>query len=164
MNYSSCLMPLMVSIFHIVIEPHSSDLCYLSFKASGWGVSSDQNGSTWTPETNETDSFVKQEPDAYDHMHHDTGAIGTTIEGSDEEAAVWFMERVCVQLKRNDAHAIIKEINGSTALVELEDKSMVTVRNGEVSMVPPQEHDMVLEVRMLVWKESLCALMGQMLF
>ena len=29
-------------------------------------------------------------------------------------------------------------------MVELEDNSTQTVRNGEVTMVPPQEHDMVL--------------------
>ena len=54
------------------------------------------------------------------------------------------MERVCVQLKKSNVQAVIKEINGSQAMVELEDNSTQTVRNGEVTMVPPQEHDMVL--------------------
>jgi transcription elongation factor SPT5 len=76
-------------------------------------------------------------------MHGDSGVVDSTIEGG-EETAVWFMERVCVQLKQNNAEAVIKEINGSMALVELEDKTTTTVRNGDVSMVPPQEHDMVL--------------------
>jgi transcription elongation factor SPT5 len=90
------------------------------------------------------DSSVKQEPDGYGHMHGDSGAMDSTIEGNGEGTAVWFMERVCVQLKRNNAEAVIKEINGSVALVEMEDRSTMTVRNGEVSMVLPQEHDMVL--------------------
>lgn len=77
-------------------------------------------------------------------MHNDSGVMGATIEGSGEEAAVWFMERVCVQVKRNEREGVIKEINGSTAIVEMDDKSVVTLRHGEVSMVPPQEHDMVL--------------------
>jgi len=72
--------------------------------------------------------------------------MGTTIDGgTGEEATVWFMERVCVTLKKNNAQAVIKEINGSQATVEMvDDKSMLNVRNGEVSMVLPQEHDMVL--------------------
>ena len=48
--------------------------------------------------------------------------------GDDAAAAVWFMERVCVQLKSNNAQAVIKQkINGSQAVVELEDKSTLTV-------------------------------------
>ena len=78
-------------------------------------------------------------------MHHDNSVMDSTIEGTGEEAAVWFMERVCVTLKKNNAQAVIKEIQGSKAVVEImEDKSTLSVRNGEVSMVPPQEHDMVL--------------------
>ena len=61
-------------------------------------------------------------------------------------AAVWFMERVCVQVKSNNAQAVIKEINGSQAVVELEDKSTLTVQHGEVTMVPPREHDQVLVI------------------
>lgn len=109
--------------------------------ASGWGAASDAGGSTWTPNTGETDSVVKQDPDTFGTMHTD---MDTTIEGTGEEVAVWFLERVCVQLKKNNAQAVIKDINGSTAVVELDDKSTMTVRNAEVSMVPPQEHDMVL--------------------
>mmetsp|Transcript_2900 Transcript_2900/g.6155 ORF Transcript_2900/g.6155 Transcript_2900/m.6155 type:complete len:1188 (-) Transcript_2900:90-3653(-) len=112
-------------------------------EASSWGASSERTDNTWTPGAGESENPFKQEPDTYDHMHHDGGAMGT-IEGTGEEAAVWFMERVCVQLKQNDKHGVIKDINGSTAVVELEDKSTLTVRHGEVSMVPPQEHDMVL--------------------
>lgn len=110
--------------------------------ASGWGSSSDPNA-TWNPDVSETESAVKQDPGSFNAMS-DSGGVDTTIEGTGEEAAVWFMERVCVQMKSNSANAVIKEINGSSAVVELEDGSNSTIRNGEVSMVPPQEHDLVL--------------------
>ena len=90
------------------------------------------------------DSSIKQEPTGYGHMHGDSGVVDSTIEGNGEETAVWFMERVCVQIKQNNTEAVIKEINGSMALIELGDKTTTTVRNGDVSMVAPQEHDMVL--------------------
>lgn len=70
--------------------------------------------------------------------------MDSTIDGNGEEAAAWFMERVCVQLKSNQAVAVIKEINGPNAVVELEDKTTQNVRNSDVAMVAPQEHDMVL--------------------
>ena len=65
---------------------------------------------------------------------------------ADEAAPVWFMERVCVQLKSDGSSAVIKEVSSDkTAIVELEeDKSTRSVRVGDVSMVPPKEHDMVL--------------------
>lgn len=66
-------------------------------------------------------------------------------DGDAAETPVWFMERVCVQLKSNENPAVIKEVTSdSTALVELEDKSSKTVHVGDVSMIPPKEHDMVL--------------------
>jgi len=66
-------------------------------------------------------------------------------DGDAAETPVWFMERVCVVLKNSEKTAVIREVTSdSTALVELEDKSTKTVRVGEVSMVPPKEHDMVL--------------------
>lgn len=50
-----------------------------------------------------------------------------------------------MQLKSNDASAVIKEVtSNSTALVQLEDSSTKSVRVGEVSMIPPKEHDKVL--------------------
>ena len=109
---------------------------------NGWVDTSDA-GSTWTPNMTETESVIKHDPDTFD-SRDDNNAIDSTIEGTGEEAAVWFMERVCVQLKMNSAQAVIKEINGSKAVVELEDKSILSVRNGEVTMVAPQEHDLVL--------------------
>ena len=119
--------------------------CSVLRSALGWGASSDLDGSTWTPNMGETDSVVKQhDPDTFVDLHNDNNVMDSTIEGTGEDAAVWFMERVCVQLKKNSAQAVIKEINGSQAVVEFEDKSTQTVRNGDVTMVPPQEHDMVL--------------------
>lgn len=87
---------------------------------------------------------MKHDDDLNVALHADNSIMDSSMEGIGEEAAVWFMERVCVQLKKTSEHAVIKEINGSQAVVELEDKSTQTVRNGEVTMVPPQEHDMVL--------------------
>ena len=121
---------------------HVSSISSKNVLASGWGASSEQ-GSTWTPGST-MDSSIKQEPTGYGHMHGDSGVVDSTIEGNGEETAVWFMERVCVQIKQNNAEAVIKEVNGSMALIELGDKTTTTVRNGDVSMVAPQEHDMVL--------------------
>lgn len=63
-----------------------------------------------------------------------------------DEAPVWFMERVYVQLKENEQQAVIKEVNAAdkSALVELPNSTTQTVRVSEVSMVPPAEHDTVL--------------------
>ena len=82
------------------------DLVYTQPKASGWGASSD-NGLTWTPGGgDETESIVKQDPDAF-------GADSAVMDGAGEStAAVWFMERVCVQLKKNGAKAVIREMYG----------------------------------------------------
>jgi transcription elongation factor SPT5 len=130
--------------------PNAETLLLTVFRCSalrpalGWGASSDLDGSTWTPNMGETDSVVKHDPDTFVDLHNDNNVMDSTIEGTGEDAAVWFMERVCVQLNKNSAQAVIKEINGSQAVVEFEDKSTQTVRNGEVTMVPPQEHDMVL--------------------
>jgi len=77
--------------------------------------------------------------------------VSATVDGgidpSSAEAAVWFMERVCVQLNRgsDSLSGVIKEINSdNSAVVELADKSTVNVRSSEVSLIPPKEHDMVL--------------------
>ena len=73
----------------------------------------------------------------------DSNAIGAA---DDEVAPVWFMERVCIQLKKNSANAVIKEINGNTAVIELEDHTSMTVGASDVSMVAPKEHDAVLVI------------------
>jgi transcription elongation factor SPT5 len=108
---------------------------------NGWGSST----AAWAPpppETNEqqesTSSFavastVKREKDMEETDMTDEAAT-----------AVWFMERVCVSLKSDGASAVIKEISDKLATVELEDKSTKQVRVGDVSMIPPKEHDMVL--------------------
>ena len=64
--------------------------------------------------------------------------------GDDEENPVRFMERVCVQIKGQSVHAVIKEITNKTATVELEDKSTRNLRVNELAMLAPKEHDMVL--------------------
>ena len=61
-----------------------------------------------------------------------------------EEAPVWFMERVCVELKKNNTTAVIKEIDNNVAVVEMEDKSTATIHAADCTMVPPKEHDTVL--------------------
>ena len=42
----------------------------------------------------ETESVVKHDPDTFVDLHTDNNAMDSTIEGTGEEAAVWFMERV----------------------------------------------------------------------
>ncbi len=69
---------------------------------------------------------------------------------ADEATPVWFMERVCVQLKSDGSTAdgstaVVKDVAGNSATVEMEgDKSNKSVRASEVSMVEPKEHDQVL--------------------
>lgn len=79
-------------------------------------------------------------------VKHEKSDMEADAIGDTDETAVWFMERVCVQVKSDESAAVIKEINSDkTAVIELEkDKSTKLVRVGEVSMVPPKEHDMVL--------------------
>lgn len=90
----------------------------------------------------------KQEPGRIGQVAIKREPARNEMEADDGDAAetpVWFMERVCVVLKNSEKTAVIREVTSdSTALVELEDKSTKTVRVGEVSMVPPKEHDMVL--------------------
>lgn len=61
-----------------------------------------------------------------------------------DEAPVWFMERVCVELKKNKSRAVIKETNNNVGVVELEDKTSETINASECTMVEPEEHDTVL--------------------
>lgn len=125
----------------------------MGIDSGGWGSSANANaawGSTAAEKQDENATGAvqpKQEPTSApvaikreqpkSEMEADDGDVA--------ETPVWFMERVCVQVKSNDAPAVIKEVTSdSTALVELEDKSTKTVRVAEVSMIPPKEHDMVL--------------------
>jgi transcription elongation factor SPT5 len=108
---------------------------------NGWGSST----AAWAPpapeqqqQQEDTSSFaapsaIKREKDMEEADMTDEAAT-----------AVWFMERVCVSLKNDGALAVIKEISDKLATVELENKSTKQVRVGDVSMVPPKEHDMVL--------------------
>lgn len=74
-----------------------------------------------------------------------SGEMEAHVEGDD--TAVWFMERVCVQLNSDSSPAVIKEINSDkTAVVNMEDGSTKTVRADEVSRVQPKEKDMVLVI------------------
>lgn len=87
------------------------------------------------PSTTVAAPIKREQPKS--EMALDDGDVG--------ETPVWFMERVCVQMKSIDTPAVIKEVTSdSTAVVELEDKSTKVVRVVEVSMIPPKEHDMVL--------------------
>ena len=62
-----------------------------------------------------------------------------------EEAPVWFMERVCVELKKDKSKAVIKETNNNVAVVELEEKNTTeTINASDCTMVEPKEHDTVL--------------------
>ena len=113
-----------------------------------WGSS---QGNTWAPSTE------KMEPSADSGSRF--GAAASAVSGAKreepstkmethdgEEAPVWFMERVCVQVK-GDQTAVIKEINADkTAIVELENKTTQTVRVDDVSRVQPVEKDTVLVI------------------
>lgn len=118
----------------------------------GWGSSAAASTSTWAPPppvaANTASANQQQPPPQQDttvaaapkpEAHADMG-------DADESTAVWFMERVCVQLKSDGSPAVIKGISSNTATVEMEDKSTKTVRVGDVSMVPPKEHDQVLVI------------------
>ena len=87
-------------------------------------------------------------PEIQPQMTNNNANTITTMGGPDdnEKVPTWFMERVCVTLISNDAAAVIKEVNNSTAVVELEDKSRMTVTHRDVVMTPPKEHDMVLVI------------------
>ena len=126
----------------------------------GWGSPDDQGGGTWTPST--TDKTQSQEPPSlssalatnYDENARNSTEIQQASSGDvhpsamgaedNEKPPVWFMEHVCVQLKKNDTPATIKEVDNNTAVVELEDKTRFTVSHKEVKMAAPKEHDTVL--------------------
>lgn len=121
-----------------------------------WGSSNDASGSTWAPSTNDGDVKHEETPTAASSQRQDAlgGAVKVKSEsmeagedlGDADETAVWFMERVCVQIKSDESSAVIKEINSDkTATVEIDkDRSSKVVRVGDVFMIPPKEHDMVL--------------------
>ena len=75
-------------------------------------------------------------------------AIKNEMETEDvdsDETPVWFMERVCVQVKASKQLGVIKEVNpDKSALVEMLDSSAQLVRVSDISMVLPVENDTVL--------------------
>ena len=115
----------------------------------GWG--NDQQEATWTPSTtedqqkNEIPISSTSEKKENNGFKYGAGISTATMGAADgEEAPVWFMERVCVQLNKNNATAVIKETNNNVAVVELEDKTIETINASECTMVEPKEHDTVL--------------------
>lgn len=113
----------------------------------GWG--STQAESTWAPtsEKTDTDTSAAAPGASVAIKREQPGGTMETHEESGGDTAVWFMERVCVQLKSDDRAAVIKDISADkTALVELEDKSTQSVRVDDVSRVEPKEKDMVLVI------------------
>lgn len=71
--------------------------------------------------------------------------VSTTMGDNGGSAPVWFMERVCIKLIKDDKVAVIKEVRqNNTALVELEDKKSIIISARECEMIPPKEHDSVL--------------------
>lgn len=123
-------------------DPFSSST---SDTGSGWGSSTnDQSGGTWTPSTNDgqqnNDSNTNTIP-KFEERNDFTAAMGAA---DGEEAPVWFMERVCVELKKDNSTAVIKETNNNIAIVELENKSSLKIKASDCTMVPPKEHDIVL--------------------
>jgi transcription elongation factor SPT5 len=111
----------------------------------GWGSSNQTSGSVWAPETTENIETSQPTPGI---NHRDQ--LGNAMEAhvaENEETAVWYMERVCVQLKSDDKPAVIKEVHADkTAIVELEDHSTRTVRFSDVSRIEPKEKDTVLVI------------------
>ena len=122
-------------------------LIFVCLSLDGWGSS--QGASTWAPTTEKTEPEANPAAAAAApavKREQPSSAMETHV-GDGEETAVWFMERVCVQLNSDDRAAVIKEINADkSAVVELEDNSVQTVRVDDVSKVQPKEKDMVLVI------------------
>lgn len=116
-----------------------------------WGSS---QGNTWAPATEKAEPMddngnlsAAAAPAASAVKREEPSTEMETHAADGEEAPVWFMERVCVQVKKGDQAAVIKEINADkTALVELGDKTTQTVRVDDVSLFQPTEKDMVLVI------------------
>mmetsp|Transcript_42198 Transcript_42198/g.101536 ORF Transcript_42198/g.101536 Transcript_42198/m.101536 type:complete len:839 (-) Transcript_42198:78-2594(-) len=113
---------------------------------AGWGSSNQAGGSVWAPETNES-LETSQVATGIVNTSQPSSTMETHVAAENEETAVWYMDRVCVQLKSDDKPAVIKEVNADkTALVELDDHSTRTVRFSEVSRIEPKEKDTVLVI------------------
>mmetsp|Transcript_60695 Transcript_60695/g.72054 ORF Transcript_60695/g.72054 Transcript_60695/m.72054 type:complete len:564 (-) Transcript_60695:122-1813(-) len=108
----------------------------------GWATSSspDSSSNTWTTSTSSPQyGTTKTEPQNRSSLSDDHAS------SSSLQPPVWFVDRVYVTTKSSQT-GVIREIHSDkSASVELlDDKSRITVRPGEVSMVAPKEHDMVL--------------------
>ena len=108
-------------------------------------AAADATTTSWTP-ADTTTELIKQETSTTIKTEEARGMDVTTMEPS-EEAPVWFMERVCVQIKSSSTNAVIQSITDNR-------QAMVTIAGGEnetkvvnaseLAMVQPKEHDMVL--------------------
>eukprot|EP00934_Nitzschia_sp_Nitz4_P005032 Nitzschia sp. Nitz4//scaffold323_size20210//10282//13780//NITZ4_008694-RA/size20210-snap-gene-0.1-mRNA-1//1//CDS//3329547873//5022//frame0 len=108
----------------------------------GWG--STTNESTWAPATEKTEDTTTASVQV---KHEQPGNSMQTHDADSGETAVWFMERVCVQMKGDERPAVIKEINADkSAVVEFPDKSTESVRVADVARVEPKEKDQVLVI------------------
>lgn len=147
------------------LVPSESSDRFTASSSTGWGVPNADQISKWNPSKNDVSNPVEHQPQlnntqtskatsstgTNEFFLGSRGEVSATVDGgidpSSAEAAVWFMERVCVQLNRggDSLAGVIKEINSdNSAVVELADKSTITVRSADVSLIPPKEHDMVL--------------------
>lgn len=123
---------------------------YCQYSPDGWGAST-QSTSTWAPAaTKEEDTSAVPSANgggAAPAIKREQASTALESGADGEETAVWFMERVCVQLKSGDQQAVIKEINSDkTAVVTLDDNSTKQVRVDEVTRVSPKEKDTVLVI------------------
>lgn len=120
----------------------------------GWGAAASTNDWSTTTAPKKEEAKVKAEPEVI--TISTTGASSSAkreqpknemeAEVADaEDTPPWFMERVFVHVKSEDKDGVIKEINADkTAVVEMEDKTSASFRVGDLSMIPPKEHDTVL--------------------
>jgi transcription elongation factor SPT5 len=116
---------------------------------SGWGSgntmsSSIANGNGFNGSNSSSIEVKKEDNFAAAPMDTKLENIEADIGGEGDETPVWFLERVCVMLTGNQAEGIIKEINGSTATIELDGSEVRIARVNELVMVKPKEHDIVL--------------------
>jgi transcription elongation factor SPT5 len=123
-----------------------------SSEDSGWGSSS--GAATWAPSNLDSgpstastsvtvQSSIKEEGATAGQIKRENieaGAMGSEV----EETPVWFMERVCVKMKNGESTGVIKDISGKTATIELEGGSSNNVSVGDIAMIEPKEHDIVL--------------------
>ena len=115
----------------------------------GWGASGENTG-TWGDTG--TKSISKDGNGGVSSSSKgisgkDVGSASVDAGQDSGEAPVWFMERVCVDVKAGPETGlgVIKEVKGgNSAEIELESKNVITVKASDVGLVVPKEHDMVL--------------------